>query len=435
MARVIGYVIMVAALVGASVWLAERPGQVTVQWEGWRVDTSVPILLLALVAIAGLLTLLGRALLMLRRLPRRVVEHRLNRRRGKGYAALSRGFAAVAAGDSGKAAKLAQEAHAKLRDPALTALLSAQAAHLSGDDAGAREHYDTLLGRRETELAGLRGLLDQARAAGDNAQVQGLARRALSLRGDAGWAARALFDSCILDDKWAEAEATLALSGIGEGSTPEQLRRLRAVLATERAAAYLAEGDRSEALKLARAALDHLPDFVPAAVMCVTLLAAEGKDRKAAAVVEEVWRRAPHPALAKACFDIWPDDEPLRRAQRAEKLAALNPDHLESRLAMAETSLAAELWGQARNQLAPFAGSPNPPARVARLMARLEQAERRDIAAANEWLRRASEAPPDPAWRCSSCGAEAERWSAKCPSCGTFDGLAWVAPSRALVAV
>ncbi|MEO5372702.1 MAG: hypothetical protein H7840_00325 [Alphaproteobacteria bacterium] len=441
MIRVIAYIVLVTALVGVSVWLADRPGAVTIQWEGWRVDTSVPVLAAALVVVAGLLVLGLRILLLMRGLPRRMVARRLDHRRSKGYAALGQGFAAIAEGDSIRAGKLAAQAHARLRDPALTLLLSAQAAALSGNDVLAREHFEAMLGRRETELAGLRGLLDLALKAGDAQDAVGLARRAVALRGDADWAVRALFDLLVGEDRWAEAEGLLATPGRMKVFAADREAHLRAVLATAQAAACLADGDRAEALRLARQALDRVPDFVPAAVMCVTLLAAEGKDRKAAAVVEGTWRRVPHPDLARACFAIWPDDDALRRAQRAEKLAALAPDHLESRLVVAEAAMEAQLWGRVRTQAAPVAeatGGAEATAgagRAARLMARLEEAERKDVAAANEWLRRAAVAPPDPAWRCAACGAEAEAWSARCPHCRTFDSLAWTAPSRALVTV
>ena len=42
---IIWFVFAVAAMLGA-VWLAERPGSVTIEFRGWRIDTSVGVLLL-----------------------------------------------------------------------------------------------------------------------------------------------------------------------------------------------------------------------------------------------------------------------------------------------------------------------------------------------------------------------------------------------------
>ena len=56
----IWFVIAAAAMLGA-VWLAERPGTLTAEWQGWRLDTSVGVLMVVAVLLcalaAGLYTL------------------------------------------------------------------------------------------------------------------------------------------------------------------------------------------------------------------------------------------------------------------------------------------------------------------------------------------------------------------------------------------
>ncbi|MCF8534130.1 MAG: heme biosynthesis protein HemY, partial [Reyranella sp.] len=44
------FAIAAAAMLGA-VWLAERPGTVTAQWHGWRLDTSVGVLVIAVMVL------------------------------------------------------------------------------------------------------------------------------------------------------------------------------------------------------------------------------------------------------------------------------------------------------------------------------------------------------------------------------------------------
>jgi HemY protein len=76
-----------------------------------------------------------------------------------------------------------------------------------------------------------------------------------------------------------------------------------------------------------------------------------------------------------------------------------------------------------------------PAARICRLMAALEDAERSDDAATRLWLGRASEAPPDPLWVCTSCGAESRDWQPLCARCRGFDSLVWRVPTRAVAAL
>ena len=43
MVRVLVYLIVIAALAAGAVWLADRPGEVSILWQGYRIETSVAI--------------------------------------------------------------------------------------------------------------------------------------------------------------------------------------------------------------------------------------------------------------------------------------------------------------------------------------------------------------------------------------------------------
>src|SRR5690606_19367783 len=46
MIRVVVYLILVGALAAGAVWVADRPGDVTVTWQGMRIETSVMVMLI-----------------------------------------------------------------------------------------------------------------------------------------------------------------------------------------------------------------------------------------------------------------------------------------------------------------------------------------------------------------------------------------------------
>jgi HemY protein len=103
------------------------------------------------------------------------------------------------------------------------------------------------------------------------------------------------------------------------------------------------------------------------------------------------------------------------------KLAALRPDHRESRRALGRAALDAGLWKEARSELSAAVDY--------RALAKLEHTESRNDAAAGQWLEKAADQLPDPRWICTSCGHAAADWTALCLHCGAFDNLEWMTPS------
>jgi HemY protein len=424
MGRILLYIITVGVLIGAAVWFAENPGDVAIRWRGWYVQTGVPILLLGLLLFLFVLSFAFRLLLWLFDLPGRWSRGRRVARQRKGYLALINGLSAVAAGDADNAFRNAKQADSLLRDPPLTMLLSAQAAQLSGDSEAARSHFSAMLNRPETAFLGLRGLLTQALKDGDQAAALEYARRAHALNPDAAWLTATLFDLQARSGLWAEAQDTLARAAKRGAFGPDEARRKKAVVLYERALQAEQAGANREAAKLLAQAVEADPGFVAANVKLAQARAAEGKSKRAAGLLEDAWRYAPHPDLARAYLGLFPGDDPLTRARRAETLAAANPRHVESDLTVAEAALAAELWGQARTHLL-AAAEKRPTSRVWRLLAEVEERETANAEAVRHWLSQAAEAKPEAGWLCRQCGTPAAEWSTSCPSCNGIDTITW----------
>lgn len=431
--RALPILVVIALLAAGAGFLASEPGAVTLTWQGWRIDTSVAILVFGVAILAMLAAALFHLVRKLLGGPRAFLRARRERRRRDGYRALTQGMVAVAAGDAEEAHRFARKADVLLAEPPLTLLLSAQAAQLKGDEQAARKYFSAMLERAETEFLGLRGLLMQALRGGDETGALRLVERARELRPKTPWVLTSLYELQARAGKWLEAEATLAEAVKRKALSVVAARHHRAVLLHERSRAAAASGDQREALQLAAKAHGLEPGFAPAAVRYAELLRVGGWTRRAAKAIETAWHEAPHPDLAAAWTALFAEATPVERVKHVERLAAANPDHPESRLAQARAALAARLWGEARRHLETLGAKPGaaaPSARVCRHMAELEEAQHQDIGAAHHWLARAASATPDPAWICGACGAEAAEWSAHCPACRAFASLHWGTPAH-----
>ena len=443
MIRALLLFLKIAIIVGIFVWFAQNPGQFSMQWMGYQVDFNNAAFLVVVVFLAIVISVVGYLIWrFILNAPGGFGAARRERRRRKGYQALTQGMVAVAAGESELANRLSRKADALLEEPPLTMLLSAQAAQLNGDDTAARRYFEAMLENEETRFFGLRGLLMQAQRSGDTQAALDYTRKAHAMKPTSEWVLTNLFELSEETGDLEGAEQALRQAAKYKIMPEAEATRKRAVIQLTRARAAHQAGDVQNALIWARDARSLAPDLVPAALLLAQAAMDANRRREAVKTLEKAWPVSPHPDLARAYLELWPEDTEVQRVSRLEKYVAARADHIESRLIVAEIALDARLWGEARaklNQAIEAASSSleNPESadisalpgrRLCRLMARLEQEEHGDGDAARQWLQRASEAAPATAWVCNSCGAAATQWDPHCGACSSFDSLRWQNP-------
>lgn len=439
MIRALWFMAKVAVVIAIAIWLAERPGTLTVEWQGFVVNTTMAMAVLATVVALGAAALLYRLYRAIRTAPSNLADYSRSRRREKGYRALTQGLVAVAAGDPQTARRMARKADELLHDPPLTMLLSAQAAQLTGDERGAKEYFTAMLDQPETAFLGLRGLLMMAIKHGDKVEALNLARRAQQLQPTTPWVLTTLYDLEARAGEWAAAERTLQ-AAVRAGAVPaEEARQHRAALLLERSFDSERRGRADSALYHAQTAFELLPTFAPAAARYARQLHLAGKTRKATRVVEKAWKLQPHPELADAYRQILERYDAATRLKTFENLTRLSHGNVEGHVALARAAMDAasqdgQAWGEARAHLT-RALELQPSPRVYRLLAELERAEHGNEEAASAWLAKSADAPADPAWTCRPCGAVSHDWAGLCGNCGAFDTLEWKTPQVAVHAV
>jgi HemY protein len=423
MIRVVIYLVIVGLLALVAVWLADRPGDVAITWQRWRIETSVMVLMVAVAAVAILTTLLWSLIRALLRTPDVLWLYLRSRRGVRGYLAVSQGLIAIGSGDARAARRFADEASRIAPGEPLTLLLSAQASQLSGDRETAERTFHTMAARDDTRLLGLHGLFIEAQRRNDPAAAQLYAEEAAKSSRPPPWAGLAVFEARCAAGDWIGALERLDRNLKSGLIDRESFRRHRAVLLTARAL-EAEERDRDSARMLALEAVKLAPTLVPAAGLAGRLLGEAGDTRRAGRIVEAAWRANPHPELAEAYADAQPGDSARDRLARIETLAEKAPGNIEGALAVARAALDAQEFAIARKALGPLAIVPSQ--RVAVLMAELEEKEHGDEGAARAWMARAVQARRDPAW--TADGFVSDRWMPVSPVTGRLDAFAWKDP-------
>ncbi|CAN7227770.1 heme biosynthesis protein HemY [Bosea sp. LjRoot237] len=428
MVRVLVYLFIIALVAVGAVWLADRPGEVSILWQGYRIETSVAIAAIGVVVLAFLTLVAWAIMRFVFGLPSAFGFASRARRRARGFEAISRGMVAIGAGDPIAAGRHAVDARKFAASEPLTLLLEAQSAQLSGDRGQAEAAFKAMLDKPETRVLGLRGLFVEARRRGDMTAARAFADDAVRRSPSLAWANDALLDFHTAAGDWqaartaVERRAALRLADKGEA------KRQRAVLL---AAEALDAKDREpeKALAAALEAVKLAPGLTPAAALAGRMLSERGDIKKAARLLEAAWKQVSHPDVASAYLDVRPGDSARDRLARAETLTKLRPADPEGVLALAGAAIHAQDFARARSTLKPLlAGGAS--VRACLLMAELEEAEHGATGRVREWLGRATRAPRDAAWVAD--GLVSDQWLPVSPISGRLDAFVWTVPPATL---
>jgi HemY protein len=430
MLRLLIYLAILFALAVGLAWLIEKPGEIVLNWQGYRITTSLMVALSALTAVVAALVLVWSFLATAIRSPSAISSAARARRREKGFAALSEGIHAVGIGDAARAAKAAAQVQKYLAGEPLGLLLRAEVAQLMGDHQAVESVFREMTGREDTRLLGYRGLHAQAHRRGEIESAHRYASAAHQISA-LPWSAAAVLDQRVAAKDWPGALAALEASRdfFDKAAGERQRAVLMTALALEKE-----QTSPDDALRLARLANKRAPDLVPARVLAARLLARKGAARRAARLIESVWRLGPHPDLAKLYLDLRPGESHDERLSRARVLVKLAPRDPESRMALATTAIAASDFRAAREAMRPLIeGDERPSARMCLVMAEIEEAEHGESGYVREWLARASRAPRDPCWIAD--GVMSDQWMPASPVSGKLGAFVWKRPDERIVAV
>lgn len=350
-------------------------------------------------------------------------------RQRRGLDALSSAMVALAEGDAKRALEKTERAAQLLDRPELAAMVGAEAARRVGASDRAEGHFKALAHNRRTQAIGLKGLMEQAAAQGDDARARKIAERVFALRPRDTEIMSRLFELQTGAGDWAAARRTLSAE-VRAGALPREVGARRdAVLALAEARAAFEAGDVEAARRGALEAHKLSPSLIPATCAAAHAQAEEGSSgaARAAKTLRRAWKLSPHPDLAATFAAIDPHETPAARRERFEALIAENPGHVESRLLAAELALAAEDFPGARKALGDLAET-RPTTRALAIMAAAEQGAGASDEVVRGWLAKAMSAPRDERWICGACGAVSEVWGPVCAGCAAVDTLEWRRP-------
>ena len=421
--KILGYIIIVLAFAWGFAWLADRPGDLTIVWQGQQIEMSVMVAVTLIVALFAAIMFIWWLIRTIWTSPRSINRYFRARKRDRGYQALSTGLIAASAGDAATARKMNARAKGLLsadQEP-LIHLLEAQANLIEGRNDDARRKFEQMAEDPETRELGLRGLYLEAKRLGADEAASQYAERAVEKAPHLPWAAEAALETKTKLGLFDEALKLLDQYRLSGAIGKDEANRKKAVLLTAKAAAEL-DGNPKSAGEDAQHALRLEPELVPAGIVAAKALFREGNQRKASAVLERLWKAAPHPDVAVAFVHAQGGLTSDERLRRALKLETERPGTYESLYAVAAAAFDMRDFRMARDK-AEAAARVDMRESVFLLLADIEEEETGDQARVRHWMALARRAPQDPAWIAD--GFVSRTWLPISPVSGRLDAFEW----------
>jgi HemY protein len=341
------FLAVATAAVALALFARYQGGYVLLVTPPWRVEVSLVLFIIALVALFAALYSITRAASTMLRMPATVAAYRERQREQKGMAALRGAWRAFFEGRYGRAEKLAAQAYALDESPGVSALLAARAAH-SMRDGDRRDLWLTRAENvphedRKANLATRAELLlddrryEEARAV--LRELDGLAPKhvatlRLQLRAEQGL------------QNWDEVVRLVRALEKKQALSPEIAAQVRssAVIESVRRRAMDAEGLEAYWRNLPPAERMQSRIALEVARRFVRL----GSCRRVHELVREALQREWDPALVLVLGECRAEDA-LARLSQAERWLQARPHDAALLLTLARLCEQCELWGKARS--------------------------------------------------------------------------------------
>lgn len=415
------YITLAIFVALGAVWFADQPGMLQLNWRGWEIRMSVAILCLLVFLYTAFCWYLFKLYRWFRTDNPLTSPKRQASRREKGLVELDLGWSALAVQDRAAALKHGKKALGLLPTDhgPLRLLMEVDT------DKNQQKHLQKLTENSATRMVALKCRLEREQAEGSPQNTLALLQEMQLLSPDNPWINRKLFDLLTRLEKWAEAEGELNKLVKSKALDVDEQKRLTAVLCYSQALEASLSNQKTAAHDFARKALKNNPSFIPAAMLLCRQHLSQEEKAKARKVIENIWEIAPHPDLSQFFLKLEPLESPSEKFRRIQKFTKLNADHRHSLHFLAKVALDTEHWTEAKQALDKLVTKDQTSPETYHLLARLEMLQKKDQAASDAYMARASEAAPDPVWQCMACNDLRENYTATCPSCHTFGQIKW----------
>lgn len=414
MFKVIIFFLKLFFVLGIALFIAYTPGEVVLEWQGYRIHTTLGVFVGGLFLLSSLFAFVYLFGQYFWSLPKRIMQAHKIRKFKKGYNLLLTIQEDNERTKASTSLAQAQKLQALLPSPVLGLCLEAEIYEKQGEQDKAHRLYTKVSTYKGGEYLGFFNLARLEFKQKEFDLVKQDALNSLEYKENAPSSLFLLACVALEKENFQEAASYIEKLKPITASQKQQKNQLKAYIWYKKAEQ---EGIPSEEqLELLSYAYDFNPSSVPVTLSYAKMLVKEGKISKACKVLESNWKETEDKEVGNFYISMGVAGDALESFRKAKYLKELRPNSVIGALLIAETALRCKLWGEARASLESIAPDERS-AHYFALQSQIMEKEGESPVQVLSFLQENLKNNVLSKWTCKCCSRQEPMWMPFCLGC------------------
>ena len=417
------FIFIILTLTGfITIWLKKNPGNIAIEWQGWLLETSVPIIIALTLFLFFLVIVCYFLIKKIISIPQSVQNRYKKNKKSKADTAIIKAFSAKYMGEIELAESYSKQAKF-LNNTPLKLLLDSEINNYYGNDSKDLEHLNNMLEHPETLLVSVKKLTTthiKNREIKDALKIISMSPKS---KNTPKWFFYTALQLNILEKNWEKINISIKNINKYTNTNNTSLKLIKSRIFLYKAMEEYNNKNNDIEFQDINTSLKFDPSFAPAIVLKAKLLYKNDK-KLGLDYIKNSWKKHSHPEIANFLISIFDNKPKQKLLSIVKSLTKLNNDSYNNNYTLAKVALLLEAWPIARQALN-IIPEKNWTKTIYLMMADLEKKEHGDNNKFNFWYDKAQNAILDFSWGCTSCSYIPDQWKLICPKCSSLDSIQW----------
>lgn len=403
-----------------TIWIKKHPGEIAIEWQGWLIETSVPVIVSITLLLFLTLVITYWLFKKIFSIPKSIQKNYKKKRTIKANKTIIKALSAKNMGEMELAEKLSKEAKYLNNNP-LKLLLDTELNKYNNNENIYVADLTKMLKHPETMLLGIKSLSNFYFDKGDFKKATNIIGKAPRSKNTPSWFFMTALKFNILEKNWDNIIENIKYIEKYTKITSAEIKILKSRIYLFKALEFNKE--KNIDLKSIDTSLKFDPSFAPAIVFKAKLLYKKD-DKLAFNYIKKSWKKFSHPDIANFITEIYNDKPKIELLNITKNLTKLNNNSFINNITLAKVAISIGSWTVARQALK-IIPEKEWTKNIYLMMSDLEKKEHGNISKSNYWITKAENANLDYSWGCTSCTYISKSWHLICPECNNVDTIRW----------